>query len=65
MLIQERDGITAEHSKEIWELYARFIEKNILIEIAEISPIRSTYEWVGEYIDVYKKILEQDNISGV
>ena len=43
---KERDGITAEQSKQIWEVYKKYLTKPIDIEISSITPVKSVYDFV-------------------
>ena len=43
-----RDGITAEQSKDIWKLYTKHIDVPVEVNIAEVSPVTSTYEYACE-----------------
>jgi phosphopantetheine adenylyltransferase len=43
-----RDGITAEQSKKIWDIYKKYIQKPVDIYIAEKSPIASTVGYADE-----------------
>lgn len=47
----ERDGINAQQSKQIWEIYKTYLRKPVEIVIAEKTPVVSTYE----YADSNKK----------
>jgi hypothetical protein len=42
--IREGEIITAQQSKEIWEVYAKYLGKPTEIEIAPITPILSIYQ---------------------
>ena len=44
----ERDGITAEQSKEIWEIYQSHIDIPVKINIAPKTPVLSVYEFVDD-----------------
>jgi phosphopantetheine adenylyltransferase len=46
---KERDGITAQQSKAIWDVYAKYLSKPITVEIASVSPINSAYDFVGQH----------------
>lgn len=43
-----RDGITAEQSKQIWEIYKTYLKKPVEIKIAEKTPVVSTYEYADQ-----------------
>lgn len=42
---KERDGITAEQSKKIWEVYAKTLDKPVRVEICQITPVKSVYDY--------------------
>ena len=42
---KDRDGITAEHSKRIWETYAKYFDKPVDISVSEVSPVKSVYDF--------------------
>ena len=48
---KERDGITSIQSKQIWDVYAKYLTKPIKVEIAEISPVRTVYEFADANLD--------------
>jgi hypothetical protein len=52
---KEQDGITAEMSKEIWEIYKKYEPKIEAIISKEISPINATYEEL-KTVDSNKKV---------
>lgn len=56
---KQREGITvtAEQSKAIWELYARYIGKPVEIYISAVTPIRDSYEWAEANQDKVAKII--------
>lgn len=43
---KDRDGITADMSGYIWEIYAKYLSKPIEIKVSEKSPVLSTIEYV-------------------
>jgi len=45
----ERDGINAEQSKKIWEIYKTHLRKPVEIIIADKTPVASTYEYVDAH----------------
>ena len=49
---KDRDGITAEQSKQIWEIYAKYLDKPVEVVIANVTPVRSVYEYADENKDV-------------
>jgi nicotinamide mononucleotide adenylyltransferase len=46
-----RDNITAEQSKQIWDIYVKHLSKPVTVSIAEVSPIKSTYVYADEHKD--------------
>lgn len=56
---KQREGITvtAEQSKAIWELYARYIGKPVEVYISAVTPIRDSYEWAEANQDKVAKII--------
>jgi len=42
---KERDGITADQARDIWEVYAKYLGKPIEVAIAGQTPVRSVYEF--------------------
>lgn len=48
----ERDGITAEQSKEIWEVYAKYMNKPVEVVISDVTPVKSVYEFADENKDI-------------
>ena len=53
-----RDGITAEQSKAIWDIYVKYLPKPVDVIITPVSPVKSTYE----FVDLHK---DNDVIVGV
>ena len=52
---KDRDGITAEQSKAIWEIYAKYMGKPVEVVLAPISPVKSVYDYADANTD--KKII--------
>ena len=52
---KDRDGITAEQSKAIWEIYAKYAGKPVEVILAPISPVKTVYDYADENKD--KKII--------
>jgi len=52
---KERDGITAEQSKAIWDIYAKYAGKPVEVVLAPISPVKSVYDFADENLD--KKVI--------
>ena len=48
---KERDGITAEQSKAIWDIYAKYAGKPVEVVLAPISPVKSVYDFADENLD--------------
>ena len=42
---KERDGITADQAKAVWEIYSKYLNKPIDITVADVTPVRSVYEF--------------------
>ena len=55
--IREGVKITAEQSKEIWEIYSKYIDTPIEIYISDITPVRDIYDFAEQNIDKYSKII--------
>jgi phosphopantetheine adenylyltransferase len=49
---KERDGITAEQSKQIWEIYAKYLNKPVEVIISDVTPVKSVYD----YADINKDV---------
>jgi len=49
---KERDGITADQARNIWEVYARYLGKPIEVAIAGVTPVRSVYEFADANKDI-------------
>lgn len=47
----DRDNITAEQSFKIWNIYKKYFNKPVNIEISAISPVESTYKYVDRNLD--------------
>ena len=44
----DRDGITADQSKQIWDIYANYINVPVTAIISEVTPVKSVYEYADE-----------------
>ena len=55
--VREGVKITAQQSKEIWEVYSKYISTQVEIVLSEVTPIRDIYEFVDNNINVYDKII--------
>ena len=42
---KDRDGITAEQSKRIWETYAKYFDKPVDVVVSDVSPVKSVYDF--------------------
>lgn len=52
---KERDGITPEQSKAIWEVYVKYLPKPTKVEISNITPVKSIYDYADSNTE--KKIV--------
>jgi nicotinamide mononucleotide adenylyltransferase len=55
--IREGVKITAEQSKAIWEIYAKYINVPMEIIISKVTPILDTYEWIDANQDKVTQII--------
>lgn len=55
--IREGVKITAEQSKAIWEIYAKYINVPMEIHISKVTPILDTYEWIDANQDKVTEII--------
>jgi len=69
--IREGVKITAEQSKAIWEIYAKYINVPMEIHISKVTPILDTYEWIDANQNKVTKIItgamadEMGKFSGI
>ena len=49
---KERDGITADQSKQIWEIYAKYLNKPVEVIISDVTPVKSVYDYADNNKDV-------------
>ena len=42
---KERDGITAEQSKRIWDIYAKYFDNPVDVVVSDVSPVKSVYDF--------------------
>lgn len=47
--IREGVAITAEQSKAIWEIYAKYLATPVEVVLSQITPIKDVYDWVDQY----------------
>ena len=45
---KDRDGITADQSKRIWETYTKYFDKPVDIAVSAVSPVKSVYDFADE-----------------
>ena len=55
--IREGVEITAEQSKAIWEIYAKYLATPVKIHISPVTPIRDIYDWVDKNQSEVDKII--------
>ena len=55
--IREGVKITAEQSKAIWEIYAKYLATPVEIHISPITPIKDIYDWVDQHHSEVDKII--------
>ena len=69
--IREGVKITAEQSKAIWEIYAKYINVPVEVHISKVTPILDTYEWIDANQDKVTQIItgamadEMGKFSGI
>lgn len=49
---KDRDGITADQARDIWEVYAKYLDKPVEVAIAGITPVKSVYDFADDNKDV-------------
>lgn len=55
--IREGVKITAEQSKAIWEIYAKYINVPVEVHISRVTPVLDTYEWIDANQDKVTHII--------
>ena len=55
--VREGVKITAEQSKAIWEIYAKYLATPVEIVISQTTPIKDTYDWVDQNQSEVDKII--------
>jgi hypothetical protein len=55
--IREGETVTAQQSKEIWEIYAKYLGKPTEIEIAPVTPILSVYQEIENNQQNYYEVI--------
>ena len=69
--IREGVEITAEQSKAIWEVYAKYLATPVEVHISPKTPILDTYLWIDDNQDKVDKIItgttaeEMQKFSGI
>ncbi|CAB4125085.1 hypothetical protein UFOVP54_58 [uncultured Caudovirales phage] len=69
--IREGVKITAEQSKAIWEIYAKYLNVPVEVHISRVTPILDTYEWIDANQDKVTEIItgamadEMGKFSGI
>lgn len=58
--IREGIRLTQDQSKEIWDIYTKYIDKPIEIVNSQISPIKDLYEYVGNNYEIYDRFITGD-----
>jgi len=56
----KREGnvlITQQQSKEVWEIYAKYLTVPVEIQLSNVTPIRDLYEWVDANQDQVNEII--------
>lgn len=46
--VREGIPVTAEQSKAIWEVYAKYLATPVEVIISKVTPIRDIYDWVDQ-----------------
>lgn len=55
--VREGVKITAEQSKAIWEIYAKYLATPVEIVISPVTPIKDIYDWVDQNQSEVDKII--------
>lgn len=55
--VREGVKITAEQSKAIWEIYAKYLATPVEIVISPVTPIKDIYDWVDQHQSEVDKII--------
>jgi hypothetical protein len=55
--VREGVKITAEQSKAIWEIYAKYLATPVEIVISQTTPIKDIYDWVDQNQSEVDKII--------
>lgn len=55
--IREGVKITAEQSKAIWEIYAKYLATPVEVQISQISPVKDIFTWTDENHSEVDKVI--------
>lgn len=55
--IREGVRITAEQSKAIWQIYAKYLDVPVEVHISKVTPILDIYEWIDANQDKVTNII--------
>jgi len=55
--IREGVTVTAEQSKAIWRIYAKYLDVPVDIQVSKVTPVLDTYEWIDANQDKVTKIV--------
>ena len=55
--IREGVKITAQQSKAIWEIYAKYINVPVEIQVSRVTPVLDIYEWIDTNQDKVTEII--------
>ena len=55
--IREGVKITAQQSKAIWEIYAKYINVPVEIQVSRVTPVLDIYEWIDANQDKVTRII--------
>jgi len=64
---KEHEGLTPEQSVNIWNIYREYLPGDVDIRIADITPVRSVYDYIDNEADVGEDlhlILGEKDIEG-
>jgi len=53
---KDRDDISALQSKAIWQIYSKYLNKPIDIQIADVTPVRSVYTFADDNMGIPIKV---------
>jgi len=62
---KDRDGITAQNSLDIWNIYKKHLNNKVIFKISTISPVREIYEYLeGNPENFYFLVFGREEDSG-